>query len=49
MMAGLVVTLVGVGIVLVRTLQIPGYWIPLGVGVALLVAGAIRTGRARGS
>jgi len=46
MMAGLVVTLVGLGIVMVRTLQVPGYWIPLGVGVALLVAGALSRGRA---
>jgi hypothetical protein len=45
MMAGLIVTLVGLGIVMVRTLQVPGYWIPLGVGVALLVAGALRRGR----
>jgi len=44
MVAGLIVSLVGLGIVMVRTLQIPGYWIPLGVGVALLIAGAIRRG-----
>lgn len=49
MMAGLIVTLIGIGIVLVRTLQVPGYWIPLAVGVALLVVGAIRRGHAGGS
>jgi len=49
MMAGLIVSVVGLGIVMVRALQIPGYWIPLGVGAALLIAGAIRRGHAGGS
>ncbi|HET8576905.1 MAG TPA: hypothetical protein VFO18_07395 [Methylomirabilota bacterium] len=42
MMAGLIVTLIGIAIVLVRALQVPGYWIPLAVGVALLIVGATR-------
>lgn len=40
--AGLIVSTVGVGIVLFRVFQIPGYWAPLLVGVALLLAGVAR-------
>jgi hypothetical protein len=40
--AGLIVSMVGVGIVLFRVFQIPGYWAPLLVGVALLLAGVAR-------
>jgi len=49
MMAGLIVTLIGLGIVLIRAFQVPGYWIPLVVGVALLLMGAVRRGHAGGS
>ena len=42
MTAGLIVTAVGLGIVLVRTLSIPREWATVLVGVALLVAGAAR-------
>jgi uncharacterized membrane protein HdeD (DUF308 family) len=49
MLAGLIVTLVGLGIVLVRALHVPGYWTPLLVGVALLVAGAVRRIQTGGS
>ncbi len=49
MLAGVILTLVGLGIVMVRTLQIPGYWIPLGVGVALMLAGAVLRGRSGGT
>jgi hypothetical protein len=48
MLAGLIVTLVGLAVALTHTLGIPRYWTTLGVGVALLVAGAVRavsTGR----
>ena len=41
MMAGAIVTIVGTGIVLIKTLHLPAYWTPLIVGVALFVAGAI--------
>jgi len=40
--AGLIVTVVGLGIVLVRTLAIPREWTTVLIGVALLVAGAAR-------
>jgi hypothetical protein len=40
--AGVIVTLVGLGIVLTETLQLPRSWMVVLVGVALLVAGAAR-------
>ncbi len=49
MLAGLILSLIGLGIVMVRTLQIPGYWIPLGVGVALMLAGAVWRGHSGGT
>lgn len=39
--AGLIVSTVGIGIILF-VLQMPGYWAPLLVGVALLLAGLAR-------
>jgi hypothetical protein len=41
MVAGAILTAVGVGVVLMNALKLPGYWMPLIVGVGLLVAGAI--------
>ena len=41
MTAGAIVTIVGLGIVLIRTLNLPGYWTPVIVGLALFTAGAI--------
>ena len=41
MTAGAIVTIVGLGIVLIKTLRLPGYWTPVIVGVALFLAGAI--------
>jgi hypothetical protein len=41
-LAGLIVTLIGLAIVLTRTFQIPREWTTLGVGVALLAAGVAR-------
>jgi len=49
MMAGLIATLIGLGIVLIRVFQVPGYWIPLAVGVALLLVGVVRRGHIGGS
>jgi len=40
--AGVIVTLVGLAIVLTRTLHIPREWSTVGVGVALLAAGLAR-------
>ena len=41
MTAGAIVTVVGLGIVIMRTLHLPGYWTPVIVGAGLFVAGAI--------
>ena len=40
MVAGLVVTLVGLFIVIRHEVGIPSYWTPLLVGIGLLIAGA---------
>jgi len=42
LLAGTIVTLVGLGIALVATLGIPRHWMAVGVGLALLAAGAVR-------
>ena len=41
MTAGAILTAVGLGIVLMKTMKLPGYWMPLIVGIGLLLAGAI--------
>ena len=41
MVAGLVVTLVGLFIVIRHEMGIPSYWTPLLVGIGLLIAGAV--------
>ena len=41
-MAGVIVTLVGLGIVVVKTLSVPREWTTLLVGLALLGAGLAR-------
>jgi hypothetical protein len=40
--AGAIVTFVGLCIVLVKVARVPEYWIPLMVGVGLLLFGLIR-------
>lgn len=42
MLAGMIVTLVGLGIVLVRTLAVPPEWTTVLIGLALLGAGLAR-------
>ena len=41
MVAGLVVTLIGLFIVIKREMGIPSYWTPLLVGIGLMIAGAV--------
>jgi hypothetical protein len=41
MTAGAIVTIIGLGIVVMKTLRLPGYWTPVIVGVALFAAGFI--------
>jgi hypothetical protein len=48
MLAGIIVTGVGLAVALMQTWHIPGSWTTLAVGIALLLAGAIRdVGRRR--
>jgi hypothetical protein len=42
LLAALIVTLIGLGVVLVRTLDVPREWATVLVGVALLGAGLAR-------
>ena len=42
LLAGTIVTLVGLGVALTVTLGIPRHWMPVGVGLALLAAGLVR-------
>jgi mannose/fructose/N-acetylgalactosamine-specific phosphotransferase system component IIC len=42
MMAGGIVTFVGLCIVLIRVLRVPEYWMPLMVGFGLFLLGLIR-------
>jgi hypothetical protein len=41
-MAGAVVTFIGLCIVLIKVLGVPEYWVPLLVGIGLLVIGLVR-------
>jgi drug/metabolite transporter (DMT)-like permease len=41
MVAGLVVTLVGLFIVIRHEMGIPSYWTPLLIGIGLLIAGVV--------
>ena len=47
--AGILVILIGLGIAAFRAFRIPGYWIPVMIGVVLLVVGAWRGQRRRES
>ncbi len=40
--AGTIVSVVGLVIVLVKVLRVPEYWVPLMVGLGLLALGVIR-------
>ena len=46
-LAGLIVSVIGVSLVLIHTLAIPRYWTTLGIGLALLAVGAVRAVVAR--
>lgn len=42
MMAGVIVTFIGLCIVIIRLLRVPEYWVPFMVGVGLFLLGLIR-------
>jgi hypothetical protein len=41
MVAGAILTAIGIGVVLMNALRLPGYWMPLIIGIGLLIAGVI--------
>jgi hypothetical protein len=49
MVAGLIITFIGLCIVLIRVLHVPQYWIPLLVGVGIFLVGLLRWLTARDS
>jgi hypothetical protein len=40
--AGTILSVIGVGIVLIKVLNVPEYWVPLIVGLGLILIGVIR-------
>ena len=42
MFAGLIVMLVGLAVVIMRTIELPSYWTPVVVGAVLFLIGATR-------
>ena len=42
MLAGAIVIVIGFGVALVQAWNLPKYWIPVVVGIGLVVIGAIR-------
>ena len=42
MFAGLIVVLIGLAVVLMRTVELPSYWTPVVVGAVLFLIGAAR-------
>ncbi len=49
MLAGLIVTLIGLFIVIKHEMGLPSHWTPLLVGIGLLIAGAIWSMMSRNS
>ena len=42
MLAGAIIIVIGFGVALIKAWNLPNYWIPLVVGIGLVVIGAIR-------
>ena len=49
MTAGAILSVIGLGIVLMKALKLPGYWMPLIIGVGLLIAGVVTWATSRDS
>jgi hypothetical protein len=41
MMAGAILMVIGAGVILIRTFEVPPHWMPLIVGIGLFFAGLI--------
>lgn len=49
MTAGAILSVIGLGIVLMKALKLPGYWMPLIIGVGLFIAGVVTWATSRDS
>lgn len=49
LLAGTILTFIGLCIVLVRVWHVPAYWVPLMVGIGLIVMGLVRRLTSRSS
>jgi hypothetical protein len=49
LLAGTILTFIGLCIVLVRVWHVPAYWVPLMVGIGLIVMGLLRRLTSRSS
>jgi len=48
MVAGAIVIVIGLGVALIKAWNLPNYWIPVVVGIGLVVIGAIRWATSKG-
>ncbi len=48
MLPGAIVIVIGFGVALIQAWNLPNYWIPVAVGIGLVVIGAIRWLTSRG-
>jgi hypothetical protein len=49
MVAGAIVIVIGFGVALIKAWNLPNYWIPVVVGIGLVVIGAIRWVTSKGN
>jgi len=42
MTVGSIITIIGFSIVLFKVLRVPGYWVPVVIGLAIFVVGLVR-------
>jgi hypothetical protein len=42
LLAGIILSVVGLCIVIIKVWHVPAYWVPLIVGIALIVGGLVR-------
>ena len=42
MTVGSIITIIGLSIVLFKVLRVPGYWVPVVIGLAIFVVGLVR-------
>jgi hypothetical protein len=47
LLAGTILSVIGVGIVLIKVFRVPEYWVPLIVGLGLIAMGLVRRATTR--